>query len=493
MGIFKSNGFKIAIKILIVLLVAGGLGFLGWTYRETLVSYIPSSLMPKPEKPEKPPNEFGIVEYGKLIQEHPDFETLKKYDEEISKLGPNPFDPTALKGVSDQLSDKMMKFHKEMEKGLLAERDRIMGEAKGEVEKLQKEFMAKANVKKAEFESYQAKMRGEYEKAQKDPNRPLSKWEKEFSTRVYNESRDLQELKERQIAAKRLEIEKKSQEKLLVKKRDLEAQVASFEDALSKENNVKKVNLQLKMQAAKDDEERQQYQDELNKLYSDEDSKIAAKRDELRKDFDALDSSERAANEKALSAYRNKLERDVDRQLQGVKDRVASKMAGEGKKPGSQGEVAVHVPDQVRKQLEDKQKAISSEMQALEQQMKGKVGEIEARSKQKFDAVREKFSKKMEEYQKQLASEFERKKKELVDKQMEANKEKKESWEKLKDARQRKYNEIIADINRQVETIAKDNNVTVVVGAYTVNINGSDLNDQALEAVKKIKPQGASN
>jgi uncharacterized protein YukE len=167
-------------------------------------------------------------------------------------------------------------------------------------------------------------------------------------------------------------------------------------------------------------------------------------------------------------------------------------MSKEGKKPGVT-ETTVHIPDGVRRQLEAKQKTIESEMMALQEDMKSKVSVIEGRSKQKFDAVREKFSKKLEAYQNQLANEFERKKKELLNKQMEANKEKKETWEKLKEARLRKYNEIIADINRQVETVAKENNVQVVIGTYTVNVSGEDLNEPATAAVKQLKPSGGTN
>lgn len=484
MGNTKKIINVVLIIIVYLLLFAGSL-FIVKVYHEPIGAFVlPKIMAMDKSKPEEPPKELGIVNYEKLITEHPEYGEIRKYDSEINSIAPDNFDPRKLKEVNEQLAKKFDKFRIEIEQQLKSEGEKIKTDSQKEAEALRAKSKVVADQKKAEYIKYTMELEKEYQKVRNDPNRPVSKWEQDFRKKVEDQTRDLRNLVEQQITAKKLELEKNTRERLLAEEKKLERAISEYEDSILKENRDKKINLQLQVSTAKDDEERQKIQEELGRINGEEEKKVSAKRKELTAEFQVLQDQERDKNNKILDAYKNKLEQDYIRQIKSVRDRVGSTMVKE--KVQKEGQDAL-IPDDIRKKLAAKRNAIETEMRALEAQTNAAMSEIEARAKARFEAAKEMLNKKMITFRTQLSKEFEEKRKEMVDQQVSANKEKEKAWENLKKARDRKYNQMVEDINKQVETVAKEKNVKLVIGSYTVNIDGEDLNTPSLAAVRKLK------
>ncbi len=484
MGNTKKTINIVLIIIVYLLLFAGSL-FIVKVYSEPIGAYVfPKIMAMDKSKPTEPPKELGIVNYEKLILEHPDYNEIKKYDSEINSIAPDNFDPRKLKEVNEQLAKKFDKFRVEIEKELMAEGEKIKAESQREAEALKAKSKIVADQKKIEFAKYSRELEKEYQKAQNDPNRPVTKWEQDFRKKVEDQTRDLRNLVEQQITAKKLELEKNTRERLLAEEKKLERTISEYEDSILKENRDKKVNLQLQVSTAKDDEERQRIQEELGKINSEEEKKVSAKRKEVTANFQVLQDQEREKNNKIMDAYKNKLEQDYVRQIKAVRDKVGGTMVRE--KVKNEGSDAL-IPENIRKKLVEKRKIIEADMRALEAQTNAGMREIEGKAKARFEDAKAKLNKKMIAFRTQLSKEFEEKRKEMIDQQVSANKEKEKAWENLKKARDRKYKQMLEDINKKVEEVAKEKNVKLVIGTYTVNIDGEDLNTSSLAAVRKMK------
>jgi len=436
------------------------------------------------DKKEEPSKEFGVIDYEKLIVRHPDFEQLKKYDMEISSLGPGPFDSKVLEGAYKELRKKLEKFHEGMKKNLVSERNRIQKDSRSEIEAIQKKSLAEAAIKQKEFLKFQSEIKRELDKKQRDPNRPLSKWEKDFKASVDKRSKDLRDLVGQQITAKRLELEKTSREKLMAEKKRLDSEIAAYEDSILNENKNRKLNLHLKIGVAKDNDERQKLQDELNKVLAEEEAKVSVKRKELGKSLTNLEAKMDAENGKKLTKFRARLDKDVGKQISKIRQEVANRMMKEKRKPGN---LDPFIPKEIREKIEAKRKAIRVEMNALRAKTSAQIAQIEGRANARFEAMRNKFTKKLSDYQEELSREFEKKKKEIIEQHISVNQERKKAWDELKEARKRKYDRIIEDINRQIEPIAREKNVKIVLGKYIVNVDGVDLDELAEKAIGKLK------
>lgn len=484
MGNTKKILNIVFIIIVYLLLFAGSL-FIVKVYSEPIGAFVfPRIMAMDKSKPEEPPKELGVVNYEKLIIEHPDYEEIRKYDSEINSIAPDNFDPKKLKEVNEQLAKKFDKFRIDIEKQLMAEGEKIKAESQREAEAVRAKSKLIADQKKAEFARYSAELEKEYKKVQDDPNRPVSKFEQDFRKKVESQTRDLRNLVEQQITAKKLELEKNTREKLIVEEKKLERTIAEYEDVIMKENRDKKVNLQLQISTAADDEERQMVQEELGKINREEEQKVSARRKEVNANFIVLQDQEKEKNNRILEAYKSKLEKDYVRQIQSVRNKVGNTMVKE--KVKNEGADAL-IPENIRKKLAEKRSAIEADMRALEVQTNAGMKEIEDRAKVRFEAAKENLNKKMLTFRTQLSKEFEDKRKEMIEQQMSANKEKEKSWENLKKARDRKYRQILDDINKQVEAVAKEKNVKLVIGSYTVNIDGEDLNTPSLALLRKMK------
>ncbi len=451
--------------------------------------FLVSGCKEKKKKEEARRIKIGVVRYNELIHLHPDYKRLVEIDQEIMQIKPTVFDMGKLKQLNDDLAKKMQKYQKEMEEELRREQQAIQSETRRKVQALQDKLKAEFEKKRKDLLQYQAQLEKEYNTKQRK-EKTLTSWEKEFRRRVKEQSKDLVILKERQIAAKAMELQKKSQERLMAEKNRVEKILADYEDELRKENQNKKLDLRLKIQVAKDDEERRKLQQELEAIFTEEQQKVNARRQELLKNFKKIEEEEREKNQKILADYRKKLDADVSRQLNSIKKKVAMQMYKEGIK---KGEGNPFVPKEMRQKLEARQKQMQKEMEALQAQVQAQIKEIENQARRNFEAKKNQIMKKLKAYHQELVQEFETKKKLMVKSLEESNAEKKKAVERLQKQREEIYKHIISDINKQVELVAKREGVDLVLGEYEANIKAVDLTDEAKAEMSKLKKEKEKN
>jgi hypothetical protein len=428
---------------------------------------------------------IGVINYEQLVPEHPDFVKLEELDKQIASLDNEPIDQTKLRKVSEDLKKKMSDYQKQLESLLAQEQARIKQESNAKANALQGKMDSTLRAKKIEMLKYKEQLEKEYSKSQKSSAKKApSSFEKEFQKRLQVKANDLLSLKEHQIAAKAMELSKKSQEKLMTRKSGVDQKVAAYEEEIRAQNQTKKIDLRLKLQTAKSDEEREAVQKQLEQLFSEESSLVEAKRKELYTDVRSLEKEEVAKNDAILRKFKARLDADVNRQLSGVKNKIASEMASQGISGAIED---VSIPKEYRDKLAAKQKEIQAEMSSLQAKLKTEMEEISKTAQAQFETRKKMIIDKLQSYQGNLAKEFDRKRNEMVKELHSSKSEKNKARHQLIIQRKNTYEMIIEDINAKVKAIAKAKSISFVVGTYVSNVNAVDLSDDARNAIQADK------
>ncbi len=475
MGIFKKNKAGRIVTIIIITLILVTAGYFihkNQTRIEAAVTTENGEL-----------TSIAVVDYEKLLREHPDYSKLEKLNQEIYMIAPPDLDPERIKKIHSGLSDRLEKYKEQVEKTLEAERDRIQADSNARVKKLHDQVEAQFKEKQKDFEKYRDQLEKDYQTSSEDPDRPLTPYEKEFHQRLAKYSGDLIALKDRQVMAKDLELRKKSQAKLQAEENRLSKVLSDYEDELRKEHQNDKLNLQLKMQVAKDDQEREELQKQLSAIFEEEQKLVTAKRKELADEFAKLEDAETASNKKALDEYRKTLEKDVNSQLSDVQKKVAQELQQEGL---SRGDDAPHVPRELRDKLEARHKQLTREMEQLEDKIKPQIRQIEKEAEEQFNRRKDQLIKQLQEYQKALDTEFQEKSKVIVGELETATLEAQKTRDKLIAQRKNLIERMSEEINQEVAKVAREENLGLVLGEYEVNLNARDISDLAQPAVRNI-------
>ncbi|MFP4497211.1 MAG: hypothetical protein ACLFQV_03275 [Vulcanimicrobiota bacterium] len=432
----------------------------------------------------------GVINYEELITYHPDYKKLEELDEEIMKISPDPLDEGKVKTINEELTRKMLSYQKEMEGKLAKERDQITKDSQAKIEAIHQKLETAFKQKQVELQKYQQELEKKYSDKYDDSNRPLSEWEKKFQEKFTKSSKDLVMLKERQIAAKKLELEKQTSEKLRAYNNNFEKMLADYEDQIKKENQNRKLDLQLKLQVAKDDEERKQIEAQLTELFESEKQKIEEKRKVIVSEYQEHENKEIAKNNEIMDEYRKKLDKDVGIQLEQTKQKVIKELYEEGVKKGDQNPF---VPKEIKEKLQARQKQVEKEMDELQASLTPKIKQIEQEAKAAFEARRKELVDKMNKYQKELSDEFESKKNKMIQELTIANTEKEKAMKNLMKQKDELYKKMIEDINSVVGEVATENNIDLVVGNYVTKVNAEDLTDPAREAVENLSSTDVEN
>jgi hypothetical protein len=424
---------------------------------------------------------FGVIDYEVLIKEHPSFSELLDLEKQVMSIDPEPLDSSKMEKIGSALGKKMDEYQKQIEQMLEKERDQIFQETTAKIKVLQEKLNTEYEKKSQDLMKYKEQLEKEYQTGEQ---KPLTEFEKKFTTRMQVKTKDLLILKERQVAARRLELLKKSQERLLSKRDVLEAKAAEFEDKLRNQNQNMKLDLQLKLQVAKTDEERGQIQSQLEKLYNDEQNQVDEYKKELMEDFKKLEDEEAAKNETLLKQYEAKVDNDVGKQIEKIRQVVAEEMVKEGLLAGDANSF---IPTEIKNKFEARQKQVEQEMKQLQEQINQQVAALEKQSQEEFEVRKTGILNKLESYQAGLAQEFDRKRNELIKEMESANTEKTKARKDLLERRKQLYDKMILEINEKVHQIAETKKIDVVLGYCEVNVNAVDLTEEVKPFIRELK------
>lgn len=379
--------------------------------------------------------------------------------------------------------------------------DKALAEAKETLEKeqaaVQGELRALSNRLAGQLEAemrslqagYQADLKRRIEQLMKDAGEPEAPppIEGGIEGQVKDYMQNLALVRERNLAAKRLELEKEVGDRISGERAKVESQLSAYEADLAAQYQTERLNLQLTTQNASDEEEKKAAYTRLEQISTDIANAKAAKRTELESGFSSIRAEQTKILETELSAYQQQLDKEVQQ-------KVAQKRA----------ELGMPSP---QPQRSGPSAEIQAEIDKVESQMKGelaaKQASLRARMESETEVARQRLEKKQKEVEEKLTklqAEVELKIKDAmanlpaeVTEKIEA---KQAEIDKLSKERKALHDAITASLNKKIEEIAKgleDKNVEMVVGINEYEYSTyPDLTDRAMAGVATLQDVSAS-
>lgn len=274
-------------------------------------------------------------------------------------------------------------------------------------------------------------------------------------------------VRQRNLAARRLELEKNVGDEIQKEKAKVDGQIADYEAQLSNKYQSERLNLQLTAQNSTDEAAKTAAENRLSEIANEIDTARTAKRQELESGFAKVRSEKMGAMQAELEAYQRKLDAEV---AQKVAQKRAELGGGIPKIP--QEPVPDKKPTGPPPEVEQEVKAKIAELQArMKAQVASKQAEVEARMKAKIADSRARLEKKQEEIQKQLKAINEKVTADVEKSLASLPKEMKAKFDeidgkitKLEDERDKLVESIRKDVSDQVAGVAEKKNQKMVLG-----------------------------
>lgn len=416
---------------------------------------------------------LGVVDIGRLVAAHPQSEKLVRVDEEIGYVeqeiqSSGPSQEEITRDIRRQLEAVKTK--------LVASFEADMGRVKADLD------ARKASVEgalKAEADSISAQLRSyQDELTRKAGGGPISVGPDAATRRQLQREMDanvssLNLAAQHKIAARQLEIQQQVDAEMVGAKRKMEQRLADQMDAILRADQSKKLQLQLDVQTATDEEERKKLQEQLQQLNEKED----AQRDALRKELAAESEAQRKA---AFDKYRGKLDAYIARVKAERDEQIRSRSAAVLSKYGVSGSGQTTVKS-LQAAMAMKQRELKARFEARKNALVADLKHASDVAQERLRTRQRSLEKKLEEEKQRIISEAVKAHGKISKHEQVRRDRLKAQLEELKAQRERIYDGIVAQISDNVRKLADEQQVPLVVGDYRVNIKCKDLTDLALK------------
>ncbi|MHB2018487.1 MAG: hypothetical protein ACYCW6_16195 [Candidatus Xenobia bacterium] len=420
---------------------------------------------------------FAVVDFQKLIKAHHDYKNLSVLDNEISRLQTDldgPGGPSA--GQKDAVMRELKRAH-----------DSLMGQFQAEVDVANRKMEGESAQMQATLEDMAKRMSTEIKsqvgELPKGPSQPqisheLSSKRTELTAQMQSYYNDLQLVGQRQVAARRLELERQADIKLAALKADLDKQLNESDQAELSQNQQIKVNLELQKIDAKTDDDRAKLDQQIQALKQDEADKHQAKARELDAQYQAARRTESAKVQSQLKDYQAKLSADAKAQVTKEQFRL---LLGAG----------VPMPAEVQHQnaaaskdiahIKQEQAQFKSQFEAKKNELEAQIKSDAAATKAQLSARQEYYKREWDKTQKQIIAKFQTGMGHLSKEETEHREHLKQELADLKAQRKRLYDSMEADLKSEVATLARKDGYPIVLGYYVVNTKCEDLTNKVLK------------
>ena len=443
-----------------------------------------------PKKPaeaasEKNPNAgygFATVNYKELTSLHPRFEELKQFDEKIALVEQKKVAvrAAAFQELQKKTQGKMKSAVAEAKAKLEAERSAIEGEMAGLQASLQSQM-------EGELKGVQQRLQKQLEedlKGVKPPDKPDSVEPPKVEPRIEGQLEDfranLAMVRERNLASRRLELEKRIGGEVDRKKAEVDAQIAAYEGDLAAQYQSERLNLQLAAQNSTDEAAKEAAQTRLEGINAEIEQKKSGRRSELEAGYLSLRAEKSAQLQNELEAYQVELNREVSAKVEAKRRELGYASAQPAQQSRPSGP-----PPEVKARIAEMQARMASELEArkaeLSGQMQAKAAEARARLQAKQDQVEAELKQVEELLTKEMQQQLEKLAPDTQKKMDEVEKEVKE----LQEQRKQLAEKIAADISREVGEVAQKKEIDMVVGGHEFSTY-DDITDQAMVAIKTM-------
>ncbi|HEY3998323.1 MAG TPA: hypothetical protein VGO93_05625 [Candidatus Xenobia bacterium] len=439
------------------------------------------------EEPKPAPGlSFAVVDYQKLLAAHKDYKNLSVLDEEIKRLtvsleGPGSDDPRLAKEVQRQLEALQKQFKVRFQ----AKNEAAIASLKADQAQMEIDLRSYAAQLNQQFKEQVSKL----PKAPPPPSMPadMAGTKTEIQGEMKSYFQDLALLRQRQLAARRLELSRGVEQQLNTKKNELDAQLSAYEAQLNSESQQQKVNLELQKISAKNDDERNKIEQQLTRLKQDQEDKRQARRSELAAQFEAAKKDAMARIDGQIKTYEARIDADAQSKVAAEQQRLVHHYY-----PNAPNPQAVAAMQAQESKLPQQVAALKAEQSEMKGQFDARRRDLEGR----FRAHQDEVKSQLQADYKQMKTEFDQQADALVKRIRErgvaVSKDEADKIAKIKTElkdmraqRDRLYDHMQADLKTQVDTVAKKDNAPVVVGSYLVNNKCKDLTAEVLQAMSQ--------
>ncbi len=404
-------------------------------------------------KSEPKPMKIGVIDPAKVLKEHRDWKRLEVLDKKLADLQArmaqaNP----SLNELGMKQAERMKQAQAQAEKELKAQ----LLEVQASLERHKREIASQL-----EKEASSARMKMKKLAASGEPAARPSSPEKAKSL-----TNDLIVLRDRQVTAKRLELQKTAKERMDVMRTKLENELAAYERQISKENQQQRLNIQLKLQLDPPEEEKKALTEELSAITEEESALKDRKKQEIGNQIEQTGAKELADIEKEVAAYKDKIDKDIKRQI--------------GFNPSGSNQASA--PNQ--SELEKKSRQIAGEFAQKQRALEAQLSGATASSQRMLENKQAELQKRLKELQAGMMKEMEQSREQLARSDMERLNKLKTEFDAVAQQREKLYNAMADDLKSEVAKMADTDGYTAIFLSYIANVKATDLTEQAIKAVK---------
>ena len=400
---------------------------------------------PKPPIKNKP-LVYGVVDVAKVLKEHKDFKRLDVLDKKIAEIQSRmQKENSSLNELGAKQAERMKTAQEQAKKELEAQLAQVQQNLE-----YQKAEVARQISKEAQSAKNQMEKLGN--------NQPTASGSPE---KVRELTQDLIILRDRQVTAKRLELQKAGKERMDLFREKLENELASYEKQISKENQQQRLNIQLKLQLDPPEEERKALTEELTSIMEEESRLKERKKAEVGDKIDTKGKQELADIEKEIAIYQEKIDNDIKRQI-GLNPTS----------PGNQSELE-RKSRQIVGNFNEKQRALEAQLQGAGYQ-----------SQKLLEEKQDQLQKRLADLHKSMLKEMEQSKSQLAKADVERVSALQEELRNASEQRDSLYNSMIEDLKVHIKNISVEKELNCVFFSYLVNVSGIDITDELVAAIK---------
>jgi hypothetical protein len=406
--------------------------------------------------------DIATVNYEELVALHPDYEKLEQIDKEImlKEQEKGKLQQQAFQELQKEGSTRMQSAVADAKARLEAERASI----EGEMASLSASLSAQME---SELKGIQAGLQQDLERDIEDykknsgvaPDKAPDPIEPRNEGAIKDYMQNLAMVRERNLAARRLELEKSVSDEVNAKKAEVDGQVAAYEASLASQYQSERLNLQLTAQNSADEAAKTAAEQRLTAISQEIDDKKAAKRAELEQGYTALRAEKSAQLQSELEAYQNELNAEVAAKVEQKRREL-----GQAPSAPSQPSRSAGPPPAVQQKIAEMQARMTAELESRKAHLRDEMAGKAAEAKRRLQAKQDQVKKELAALEIQIAKEISEKADKLAPKTKAKIDKVDAEVKKLQDERKQAAEKIAADISREVGGVAQKKDVDMVVG-----------------------------
>lgn len=430
---------------------------------------------------------FAQVDYEQLVKLHPNYRDLTAIDDKIvaKEMEKRELGAAAFKELQKEGAGKMKSAVEQAKAKLEAERNQIENEMAALSASLSSQIEGEMKGVQARL---QAELDADIEKMKKalpQGDKPPADEPPPLPTRNEGQIQDyitnLALVRERNLAARRLEVEKRISDEVNAKKSEVEGQIAAYEAELSAQYQSERLNLQLTAQNSVDEAAKTAAEDRLAAITQEIDAKKSARRAELDAGYASLRAEKTAQMQSELESYQAELNAEVNAKVAAKRRELGEPGPAPRPQPGPQGP-----PPELAGKIAEMQSRMNAELQARKAELQGAMAAKTGEAKARLEAKQIQVEAELKEIEKTITEDVTRRINELSPKTKAQVEKVDKEIEKLQEERKILAEKIAADISREVGEVAQKKAVDMVVGVVPKFEYSSypDITEQAKVAVQ---------